>query len=288
MERHILRERTSSFHIFFRETGGANTCTPLKARQRPSVRLRVPRSTAILCTQSKSDRVVLITLSPSGYTPVRPECPDALSPSCLLIKMWQLTKAHSVTRNEPKIHGICYITERVDKMVKKTALEITNRVNFIHTHRHRHTHTYIYWQHFFIDTYSIEHNRHFFLAYFYVNPFEWLYWSYDIRRELIDKSSIINYFPSTFCPTLGHHQGRMHYKSDVTFVCRLLFCYCDSRFSVLMLFFQNVICLFQKYSKVLLYLWAAGITLFTTERFLETGPFVVQQKGSWKQITCVV
>ena len=28
----------------------------------------------------------------------------------LLIKMWQLTKAHGVTRNEPKIHGICYIT----------------------------------------------------------------------------------------------------------------------------------------------------------------------------------
>ena len=24
--------------------------------------------------------------------------------------------------------------------------------------------------------------------------------------------------PSTFCPTLGHHQGRIYYKSDVTFV----------------------------------------------------------------------
>ena len=30
--------------------------------------------------------------------------------SCLLITMWQLFKAHGVTRNEPKIHGICYIT----------------------------------------------------------------------------------------------------------------------------------------------------------------------------------
>ena len=30
--------------------------------------------------------------------------------SCLLITMWQLVKAHGVTRNEPKIHGICYIT----------------------------------------------------------------------------------------------------------------------------------------------------------------------------------
>ena len=41
-----------------------------------SDRLRIPRLTAILCTLSKSDRVVLITWSPSGYTPVRPECPD--------------------------------------------------------------------------------------------------------------------------------------------------------------------------------------------------------------------
>ena len=77
-----------------------------------SHRLRVPRSTAILCTRSKSDRAVLITWSPSSYTPVRPECPDAPSSSCLLIKMWQLPKAHGVTRNEPKIHVICYITHR--------------------------------------------------------------------------------------------------------------------------------------------------------------------------------
>ena len=30
--------------------------------------------------------------------------------SCLLITTWQLVKTHGVTRNEPKIHGICYIT----------------------------------------------------------------------------------------------------------------------------------------------------------------------------------
>ena len=29
---------------------------------------------------------------------------------CLLITAWQLVKAHGVTRNEPKIHGTCYIT----------------------------------------------------------------------------------------------------------------------------------------------------------------------------------
>ena len=32
--------------------------------------------------------------------------------SCLLIKMWQLAKTYGVTRNEPKIHVICYITVR--------------------------------------------------------------------------------------------------------------------------------------------------------------------------------
>ena len=39
-----------------------------------------------------------------------------------------------------------------------------------------------------------------------------------------DKSSIISCFPSTFCPTLNHHQGIMYYKSDVTFVCPVLLC----------------------------------------------------------------
>ena len=60
---------------------------------------------------------------------------------------------------------------------------------------------YIYWQHFFINKYLIEYNRHFLSTYFLVNPFELPYWSYDIRRELVDKSSIISYLPSTFCPT---------------------------------------------------------------------------------------
>ena len=42
--------------------------------------------------------------------------------------------------------------------------------------------------------------------------------------KLIDIFSIIVYFPNTFCPTLGYHQGRMYYKSDLTFVCTLLLC----------------------------------------------------------------
>ena len=35
---------------------------------------------------------------------------------------------------------------------------------------------------------------------------------------LIKVLSIVVCIPSTFCPTLGHHQGRIYYKSDVTFV----------------------------------------------------------------------
>ena len=78
-----------------------------------------------------------------------------------------------------------------------------------HTHTHTHTHIYIYiyiyiyihicifWQHFFIDTYLIEYNRHFLSAYFFVNPFELPYWSYDIRWELVDKPFIFSYFLST-------------------------------------------------------------------------------------------
>ena len=114
-ERHIFRGRTSSCSISSSCGQGVPTLAPpCKLVRDPSDRLRVPRSTAILCSLSKSDRVVLITpSSPSGYTPVRPECPDTPSSSCLLIKMWQLTKAHRVTRNQPKIHVICYITIQI-------------------------------------------------------------------------------------------------------------------------------------------------------------------------------
>ena len=38
--------------------------------------------------------------------------------SCLLITTWQLIKVHGVTRNEPKIHGICYITLNNEKSKK--------------------------------------------------------------------------------------------------------------------------------------------------------------------------
>ena len=41
---------------------------------------------------------------------------------------------------------------------------------------------------------------------------------------LIYVLSIAVCIPSTFCPTLDHHQGRIYYKSDVTFVLAYYYC----------------------------------------------------------------
>ena len=70
----------------------------------------------------------------------------------------------------------------------------------------------------------IEHNRHFMPTYSLLDPFEFPYYFYRIRGELIKILSIIVCIPSTFCPTLGHHQGRIYYKSDVTFVLANYYC----------------------------------------------------------------
>ena len=70
----------------------------------------------------------------------------------------------------------------------------------------------------------IKHNRHFMSTYFLLDPFEFPYYFYRIRGELIYILSIVVCIPSTFCPTLGHHQGRIYYKSDVTFVLPYYYC----------------------------------------------------------------
>ena len=53
-----------------------------------------------------------------------------LSSSCLLINMWQLAKAHGVTRNEPKIHVICYITKPNQSKSSWWSLEYTNCIPY--------------------------------------------------------------------------------------------------------------------------------------------------------------
>ena len=43
----------------------------------------------------------------------------------------------------------------------------------------------MYWQHFFVDTNFIKRNRHFMSTYFLLDPFEFQYYFYRIRGELI-------------------------------------------------------------------------------------------------------
>ena len=82
----------------------------------------------------------------------------------------------------------------------------------------------IFRQHFFVNANFIKHNRHFMPTYSLLDPFEFPYYFYRIQGELIKVLSIVVCIPSTFCPTLGHHQGRICYKSDVTFVLANYYC----------------------------------------------------------------
>ena len=61
-------------------------------------------------------------------------------------------------------------------------------------------------------------------TYFLLDLFEFSYYFYRIRDELIYVLSIVVCIPSIFCPTLGHHQGRIYDKSDVTFVLANYYC----------------------------------------------------------------
>ena len=60
---------------------------------------------------------------------------------------------------------------------------------------------YIFRQLFFVNANFIKHNRHFMSTYFLLDPFEFPYYFYRIRGELIYVLSIVVCIPSTFCPT---------------------------------------------------------------------------------------
>ena len=72
----------------------------------------------------------------------------------------------------------------------------------------------IFRQHFFVNANFIKHNRHFMSTYFLLDPFEFPYYFYRILGELIYVLSIVVCIPSTFCPTLGHHQSRAESTRD--------------------------------------------------------------------------
>ena len=94
-----------------RGQGVSSLATPCMLVRDTSDRLHVPCSTAILCTLFN----LTTWFSSGGLLPVTyllyPTALIVLSSSRLRIKMWQLAKAHGVTRNEPKIHVIFYITK---------------------------------------------------------------------------------------------------------------------------------------------------------------------------------
>ena len=110
VKRHIFRESEDFFPYLLPGARGCQRLHPLSSLSETPPVGCVSLARLRFSALSKSHHVVLITWSPSSYTPVRPKWPDAPSSSCLLIKMWKLTKAHGVTRNKPKIHVICYIT----------------------------------------------------------------------------------------------------------------------------------------------------------------------------------
>ena len=63
---------------------------------------------------------------------------------------------------------------------------------YIYIYANIYIYIYIYWQKFFIDTYLMEHYRHFLSTYFFVNSFKLTYLSCDIWQEFVDKPSMIS------------------------------------------------------------------------------------------------
>ena len=82
----------------------------------------------------------------------------------------------------------------------------------------------VFGQHFFIEKYLIKQYIHPLSTHVCIYPFESPHRFYDIRRHLVNKPPIINWFPNTFSPMVGHHLVCVYCKSDENFVCTLLLC----------------------------------------------------------------
>ena len=95
---------------------------------------------------------------------------------------------------------------------------------YIYIYIYMYVYICIFRQHFFVDANFIKHNKYFMSTNFLLDPFEFPYYFYRIRGELIYVLSIVVCIPSTYCPILGHHQGKIYYKSDVTFVLAYYYC----------------------------------------------------------------
>ena len=101
------------FPISSSRSQGLPTLAPsCKLVRDASGRLRAPRSTVILCTLSIN---LTAWLSSRDLFPVTHlfDLGALIMLSCLLIKMWQLAKHTVSLGTNRKIHGICYITQRI-------------------------------------------------------------------------------------------------------------------------------------------------------------------------------
>ena len=84
--------------------------------------------------------------------------------------------------------------------------------NYIYVYIHNYIYIYIimhvcvFRMYFLIEAYLIEYYRCSFSVYFCFNPFKSPYSCFDIRLELANRFSVLNWLPSTFVPLLGHHQ----------------------------------------------------------------------------------
>ena len=64
----------------------------------------------------------------------------------------------------------------------------------------------LFGQHSFANTYLIKQYRHPLSTDFRIYPFGSPHRIFGIRRGLVNKTPIINWFLSTFCPSVGHHK----------------------------------------------------------------------------------
>ena len=61
----------------------------------------------------------------------------------------------------------------------------------------------------------IKQYRHPLFRHFCIYPFKSPYRFYFIQWKLVNKPPIINWFPSTFCLILGHHQGCVYWAESI-------------------------------------------------------------------------
>ena len=114
----------------------------------------------------------------------------------------KILKSKRITKHNPSVITFTYIHSVGfnSLLYTHTHTHNTHTHTQTHTNTHTRTHTYIYAN-------FIKHNRYFMPTYFLLNPFEFPYYFYRIRGELIYVLSIVVCIPSTFWPTLGYHQG---------------------------------------------------------------------------------